>query len=220
MKNKKTILLVISAIILLIIILLLLFKSKNNTIEKQLSNNNFISSKDEYGYVEKNLYTKDIGDITIITFYDNIEKNINSKYSSISIDINSSIISGKYIEYKDNFTYYFLPIYSDGKYSFTYEVISNGNSVFFEGKKNNDEFFCDTEENISDENKTYICNNVENMLNTFEYDINKEIFEKNILHNPSKIKGHSKFKIFSFIILIIISTVTYMLYKKGNNNRI
>lgn len=219
MKNKKTILLVISTIILLII-LLLLFKSKNNTIEKQLSNNNFISSKDEYGYVEKNLYTKDIGDITIITFYDNIEKNINSKYSSISIDINSFIISGKYIEYKDNFTYYFLPIYSDGKYSFTYEVISNGNSIFFEGKKNNDEFFCDTEENISDENKTYICNNVENMLNTFEYDINKEIFEKNILHNPSKIKGHSKFKIFSFIILIIISTITYMLYKKGNNNRI
>lgn len=219
MKNKKTILLVISTIVLLII-LLLLFKSKNNTIEKQLSNNNFISSKDEYGYVEKNLYTKDIGDITIITFYDNIEKNINSKYSSISIDINSSIISGKYIEYKDNFTYYFLPIYSDGKYSFTYEVISNGNSIFFEGKKNNDEFFCDTEENISDENKTYICNNVENMLNTFEYDINKEIFEKNILHNSSKIKGHSKFKIFSFIILIIISTITYILYKKGNNNRI
>ena len=91
MKNKKTILLVISTIILLII-LLLLFKSKNNTIEKQLSNNNFISSKDEYGYVEKNLYTKDIGDITIITFYDNIEKNINSKYSSISIDIISSIL--------------------------------------------------------------------------------------------------------------------------------
>ena len=58
------------------------------------------------------------------------------------------------------------------------------------------------------------------MLNTFEYDINKEIFEKNILHNSSKIKGHSKFKIFSFIILIIISTITYMLYKKGNNNRI
>lgn len=219
MKNKRNIFLVLFAVILLLLLLLFL-KSKNNTIEKQLSNNNFISYKDEYGYVEKNLYTKNIGDITIITFYDNIEKNINSKYSSISIDINSSIISGKYIEYKDNFTYYFLPIYSDGKYSFTYEVISNGNSIFFEGKKNNGEFFCDTEENISDENKTYICNNVENMLNTFEYDINREIFEKNILHNPSKIKSHSKFKIFSFIILIIISTITYMLYKKGNNNRI
>lgn len=219
MKNKRNIFLVLFAVILLLLLLLFL-KSKNNNIEKQLLNNNFIGSKDEFGYVEKNLYTKDIGDTNIITFYDNIEKNINSKHSSISIDINSSIISGKYIEYKDNFTYYFLPIYSDGKYSFTYEVISNGNSIFFEGKKNNGEFFCDTEENISDENKTYICNNVENMLNTFEYDINREIFEKNILHNPSKIKSHSKFKIFSFIILIIISTITYMLYKKGNNNRI
>lgn len=217
MKNKRNIFLVLFAVILLLLLLLFL-KSKNNTIEKQLSNNNFISYKDEYGYVEKNLYTKNIGDITIITFYDNIEKNINSKYSSISIDINSSIISGKYIEYKDNFTYYFLPIYSDGKYSFTYEVISNGNSIFFEGKKNNGEFFCDTEENISDENKTYICNNVENMLNTFEYDINREIFEKNILHNPSKIKSHSKFKIFSFIILIIMSVITYILYKKRESD--
>lgn len=217
MKNKRNIFLVLFAVILLLLLLLFL-KSKNNTIEKQLSNNNFISSKDEYGYVEKSLYTKDIGDITIITFYDNIEKNINSKYSSISIDINSSIISGKYIEYKDNFTYYFLPIYSDGKYSFTYEVISNGNSIFFEGKKNNGEFFCDTEENISDENKTYICNNVENILNTFEYDINREIFEKNILHNTSKIKSHSKFKIFSFIILIIMSVITYILYKKRESD--
>ena len=83
MKNKRNIFLVLFAVILLLLLLLFL-KSKNNNIEKQLLNNNFIGSKDEYGYVEKNLYTKDIGDITIINFYDNIKKNINSKYSSIS----------------------------------------------------------------------------------------------------------------------------------------
>ena len=71
MKNKRNIFLVLFAVILLLLLLLFL-KSKNNNIEKQLLNNNFIGSKDEYGYVEKNLYTKDIGDITIINFYDNI----------------------------------------------------------------------------------------------------------------------------------------------------
>lgn len=217
MKNKRNIFLVLFAVILLLLLLLFL-KSKNNNIEKQLLNNNFIGSKDEFGYVEKNLYTKDIGDITIINFYDNIKKNINSKYSSISININSFTISGKYIEYKDNFTYYFLPIYSDGEYSFTYEVISNGNSIFFEGKKNDNKFFCDTEDDISDENKTYICNNVENMLNTFEYDINREIFEKNIIHKSNSKKSYNKLKMISFIILIIMSVITYILYKKRESD--
>ena len=47
---------------------------------------------------EKNLYTKDIGDRTIINFYDNIKKNINSKYSTIIT--NPPIRAGKKVVYE------------------------------------------------------------------------------------------------------------------------
>lgn len=212
-KRNKWIIIILLVVILIFIYSL--YKNNKNIFQK----NEFLEIKNSEAYEIENYYFKKLGSISIEDFYNNVDNNINSEYSSISVDTSSDIINGKYIKYNDGITSYFLPKYVDGIYYFSYEIIGNGNNVYFEGNFNDDDFICDTEFDISDENKKYICNDIENKIYTFIDDSNKEIFEKNIISKPYS-KSNSKVKIIFFIILVLLSLVTYLLYRKVNSDSI
>lgn len=216
--KKKIILLVLLFLALLIAILSLKTNDTEN-IEKKLVNNGF--KKDEY--TEINLYTKDLSDISIDDFYDMVDKKENANYFSVQIDLDTYTISARYISYTNGIISYFIPKYEyrNDEYYYTYETIYNDKNISFDGSRENNNFYCDSSESVQAENKKDICNYVEENLNSFENYVNEEILNNNLLvKEKNKVIYSNLFKKISFIILIILSGITYLLYKKTNSDSI
>ena len=108
-----------------------------------------------------------------------------------------------------------------------HEIVDLGN---YYSIKLSGEFYCLYAKNINvnvTSNLNVISNNAKKVKdNTYTWVINKDttniefVVDKTKPFTKNNKKGSSTFRIISFVILMVLSGITYLLYKKKSNNEI
>ncbi len=179
-----------------------------------------------------------------------VSKNELNENNSEAPNTVSSLINEKQYPFANSTEIYDKKLNEDGnninyKYSFNYDMTNFDKSSLintcFENHeivdlgnyysiKLSGEFYCLYAKNINvnvTSNLNVISNNAKKVKdNTYTWVINKDttniefVVDKTKPFTKNNKKGSSTFRIISFVILMVLSGITYLLYKKKSNNEI
>lgn len=138
---------------------------------------------------EDGLYVKQLSELNLDEYFENVDNGINSSYEKLYFDIDNYQLVKNTLNYYDGMSVFFSPMYDykNSNLVYTKEINMNNNSIILEGDFNNtiSKFNCSISNaenaNLSDDDKQFLCDNTKEEVVAFFNEASYLIIDDKIL---------------------------------------